>query len=199
MYWNEYKAKSENKNTTDEYRYFVESNFVGVYKLFVLIYSKTKKSMLKDLKPDIRYYLPKGVIKNYHVIINGKNFHDQPVDSDIKRYEEINRVINKTSWRFQHLKKLDANGNATGSGNEQCMFVLTILERIKERGQTCFQGSVTVLWKMANFQEIRAKLTNAQLNKLKYPARNHAGTTLKITRKNFQDFKTFKNYHMNYS
>ena len=53
--------------------------------------------MLKDLKPDIRYYLPKGVIKNYHVIINGKNFHDQPVDSDIKRYEGINRVINKTS------------------------------------------------------------------------------------------------------
>ena len=97
MYWNEYKTKIENKNTTDEYRYFVESNFVGVYKLFVLIYSKTKKSMLKDLKPDIRYYLPKGVIKNYHVIINGKNFHDQPVDSDIKRYEEINRVINKTS------------------------------------------------------------------------------------------------------
>ena len=28
VYWNEYKTKSENKNTTIQFRYFVESNFV---------------------------------------------------------------------------------------------------------------------------------------------------------------------------
>ena len=28
VYWNEYKTKSENKNTTYEYRYFIESKFV---------------------------------------------------------------------------------------------------------------------------------------------------------------------------
>ena len=28
-----------NKNTTNEYRYFFESNFVGVNKLFVLLYT----------------------------------------------------------------------------------------------------------------------------------------------------------------
>ena len=33
-YWNEYKTKSENKNTTNEYRYFLESNFVGVNRPF---------------------------------------------------------------------------------------------------------------------------------------------------------------------
>ena len=27
VYWNEYKTKSENKNTTNECRYFLESNF----------------------------------------------------------------------------------------------------------------------------------------------------------------------------
>ena len=32
VYWNEYKTKSENKNTTNEYRHFFESNFVGVDK-----------------------------------------------------------------------------------------------------------------------------------------------------------------------
>ena len=36
-----------------------------------------------------KHYLPKGIIDNYTVIINGKNFRNQPVDSDIKRYEEI--------------------------------------------------------------------------------------------------------------
>ena len=35
-----------------------------------------------------RYYLPKGIIKNYNVIINGQKVYDQAVDSDIKRYKE---------------------------------------------------------------------------------------------------------------
>ena len=39
VYCNEYKTRSENENTTNEYRYFVESNFFGAYRLFVPIYS----------------------------------------------------------------------------------------------------------------------------------------------------------------
>ena len=39
VYWNECKTKCENKNTTNEYRYFFESNFVGVNRLFGLVYS----------------------------------------------------------------------------------------------------------------------------------------------------------------
>ena len=38
-YCNGYKTKSENKNMTNEYRYFLESNFAGVIKLFILVYS----------------------------------------------------------------------------------------------------------------------------------------------------------------
>ena len=30
IYWNEYKTKSENKKTTNKYRYYLESNFVGI-------------------------------------------------------------------------------------------------------------------------------------------------------------------------
>ena len=40
VYWNEYKTKSENENTTTKYRYFLESNFVEVNKLVqILVYS----------------------------------------------------------------------------------------------------------------------------------------------------------------
>ena len=40
VYWNEYKTKSDNKNTTTKYRYFLESNFVEVNRLFqILVYS----------------------------------------------------------------------------------------------------------------------------------------------------------------
>ena len=33
------------------------------------------------------------VLKNYNIIINGKNFYDQVIGSGIKRYEEIRKLI----------------------------------------------------------------------------------------------------------
>ena len=37
VFWNEYKMKSDNKNTTNELINFLESNFVGVNRLFEFI------------------------------------------------------------------------------------------------------------------------------------------------------------------
>ena len=31
-------------------------------------------------------------MKNYNVTINGKNVYEQPIDFDIKRYEEIRKL-----------------------------------------------------------------------------------------------------------
>ena len=39
VYWNEYKRKSKNKNAAHKYRYFLESNFVGVNRLYFLVYT----------------------------------------------------------------------------------------------------------------------------------------------------------------
>ena len=86
IYWNKYKTKSENKNKTNEFRYFLESNFVWINRLLVLIYS-VHDGNAKRFKAK-RYYLPKGIIKNYKMIINGKNFYDQAIDSDIKQPEK---------------------------------------------------------------------------------------------------------------
>ena len=40
---------------------------------------------------------------------------------------------------------------------------------------------------MANWEEARVKLKNSQLNKLKSTLKNKTVTTLRITKKNFQD------------
>ena len=53
--------KIENKNTTNKYRYFLESNFVGVNRLFALIYLN-RNNDVKRFNAQ-KYYLPKGVIK----------------------------------------------------------------------------------------------------------------------------------------
>ena len=54
MYWNGCKTKRENKDATNEYRYFVESNFLGVTKLFVLVYSN-RDNDVKRFKAQIYY------------------------------------------------------------------------------------------------------------------------------------------------
>ena len=59
------------------------------WRIFVLVYA-SRDDASKRFKTK-RHYLPKGIIDNYNVIINGKK-HDQPIDSDIKQYEEIRKL-----------------------------------------------------------------------------------------------------------
>ena len=73
VYWNEYKTKNENKNTTNEYRYFLQSNFGGVNKLFFLVYSNAANDAKSYTPKNIIY--PKGIIKNYNFIVNRTNFY----------------------------------------------------------------------------------------------------------------------------
>ena len=138
-------------------RYFLKSNFVVVNRLFVLVYSNEDVASKKFKSK--RYYLTKGIIKNYNVIINGKNFYNQPPDSEEIRklkteqgedyttvylldYEYIKNHYRLIAVYLRRQKELDAdpkviqqvaNGNTTdAAGAGQSMFVLTILEKIKE-------------------------------------------------------------------
>ena len=70
-----------------EYRCFLESNFLGVNRLFVLFYSNAHDNA--KMYKARRYYLPKSAIKSYNVIIGGKYFYDQPIDYDVKTHKEI--------------------------------------------------------------------------------------------------------------
>ena len=77
-------------------------NFVGVNRWFALVYSNVEFLGNSKRFKAKRYYLPKGIINNYSVIINGENFFDQAIDFDIKRFEEINKIkkLRKlTTWQ----------------------------------------------------------------------------------------------------
>ena len=75
------------KFTRNDYRYFLESNLVGISKLSFFI--QTQKTILKGTKP-------KGIIcqkeKHYKAIINGKNHYGQPIASVKKRFEETRKL-----------------------------------------------------------------------------------------------------------
>ena len=64
------------KNTTTKNEYFLKSNFVGVNRLFFLIYLNGNIDV-KSYKAR-RFSLPNSTINNYNIvimIISGKNFY----------------------------------------------------------------------------------------------------------------------------
>ena len=58
--------------------------------MFALVYLNQDENVNR-FKTRI-YSLPKSIIKNYNVTNNEKNFYDQVIDSNIKRYEEIRKL-----------------------------------------------------------------------------------------------------------
>ena len=40
-----------------------------------------------------KYYLPRISLNKYNVIINGRNFYDNPIESDIEKYRELKKVM----------------------------------------------------------------------------------------------------------
>ena len=72
----------------------LDVSFQGVRRLFVLAYvvpagAANDEAGIKDNK---KYFLPRGEIKNYNVLIDGRNFYDQPINDLIKQYDEIRKV-----------------------------------------------------------------------------------------------------------
>ena len=41
---------------------------------------------------DRKYFLPRVNITNYNVLIDGRNFYDQPINDIIKQYDEIRKT-----------------------------------------------------------------------------------------------------------
>ena len=69
----------ENKDTTNEYRYFLESNFLAVNRSFILVHSDQD---VNSERFKTRRYC---IIKSYNIAVHEKNFYDKAVGSDIKR------------------------------------------------------------------------------------------------------------------
>ena len=121
-----------------------------------------------------------GCLLDYDYIKN----HYRLMAVDLSRQKELDaypKSIQQTEFVGQ-LKKVN---NAIN--NPESIFILMILEKIKEKRLKLSQGSLTVWWKIANYQEATVKLTNTQLNRLKSAAVNKTGTILRLNKKNFED------------
>ena len=94
IYWNEYKTKGQDEvANANTFKYIsVDPSFQGVNRLFVMAYDNVNANRsTRDGRT--RYYLPTIDINKYNVIIDGRNFYDNPIESDIEKYRELKRVM----------------------------------------------------------------------------------------------------------
>ena len=80
----------DNNNLT---RFPLDASFQGVRRLFVLVFDNTENGAKKvERNSHTKYFLPRVNITNYNILIDGKNFYDQPINDIIKQYDEIRKV-----------------------------------------------------------------------------------------------------------
>ena len=93
IYWNEYKTKEINEDAdANVFKYInLDPSFQGVNRLFVMAYNRANGQPTRNGQR--KYYLPRIDLEKYNVIIDGRNFHDNPIESDIEKYRELKKVM----------------------------------------------------------------------------------------------------------
>ena len=85
----------------------LNASFQGVRRLFVLAYvvaagAANDEASIKDNK---KYFLPRGEIKNYKVLIVGRNFYDQTINDLMTRLKTVwwtQEVFNRACWSLHY-------------------------------------------------------------------------------------------------
>ena len=176
VYWNEYQTKRESRNLDNNNltRFPLDASFQGVRRLFVLAFDNTDNGAKKvERNSHTKYFLPRVNITNYNVLIDGRNFYDQPINDLVKQYDEIRKtatgqgddyttgclldyqyfkdhyILNAVDISKQ--KELDADSRAIPQIEFHGMLktnsqVCTVLEKSKETMLEFYKGTATVLW-----------------------------------------------------
>ena len=95
VHWNNYQAippKVINQGTN--IFELLSASFQDVKRLFVFAYTIAANTANNkvSIKNNGKYFLPKGKIENYNVLIDGRNFYDQPINDLIKQYDEVRKL-----------------------------------------------------------------------------------------------------------
>ena len=91
IYWNEYKTKELTENAdANVFKYInLDPSFQGVSRLFVIAYNSANSQPTRNGQR--KYYLKRIDLEKYNVIIDGRNFYDNPIESDIEKYRELKK------------------------------------------------------------------------------------------------------------
>ena len=94
VYQNEYQTKKKDLDNNNFTRFPLDAAFQGVERLFVLTFNDTENNANTVEKNSHKnFFFPRVNITNYKVlIIDGRNFYDQPINDLVKQYNEIRKI-----------------------------------------------------------------------------------------------------------
>ena len=188
IYWNQYVSKpfpeTPHKKTGIS-RFALDAAFPGVNRLFVLAFEDTGDDEAADapaprnlvanriLRNSYRkYFVPRVDITSYNVLIDGRNFCDQPINDSIRKHDKIRKIATgkgdnyatgclldygylkknyqSTAVNLSTQRKLDANPRAIQQIKFTGMLktrsnVFTILEKSKETILEFHKGTAKVM------------------------------------------------------
>ena len=79
-----------NNNVT---RFPLGASFQVVNRLFVLAFNNNNNDVNEKKRNSYRkYFVPRVDISKYNVLIDDKNFYDQPISDQIRKYDEIRKI-----------------------------------------------------------------------------------------------------------
>ena len=85
--WNKYQSKITIQERNRYLDYLIDPSFQGLNRRFVLSFeNNTGRKSYEE------YYLPRVEIKNYNVMIDGRNIFHQPVNNNLKTCENIQKI-----------------------------------------------------------------------------------------------------------
>ena len=85
--WNEHQSDPKTYAQNRYLNLLVGPSFKEKKRLFILSFENED-----DTKSHSDYDLPKVTIKDYNVMIDGKNFFNQPINRELKTYENIRKI-----------------------------------------------------------------------------------------------------------
>ena len=82
--WNKYRSEMSNQTKNNNLSYQIDPIFTNVNRLFFLSFENES-----DRTSFLKYYVPKVEIKDFNVLIDGKQFFEIPVKNKEEVYEQI--------------------------------------------------------------------------------------------------------------
>ena len=71
-------------------RIYLDASFQGVKRLLVLAFDNTDNGYKKSHRI---YFLPRVIVTDYNVLFDIRNFYDQPIKNQIKKYNKFRKIV----------------------------------------------------------------------------------------------------------
>ena len=88
--WKKYESSIKTLAQNRYLNYLINPSFQGMNRIFILSFENEN-----DRTSHSTYYLPKVEIKYYIIMIDSRNFFDQPINSMSRTYENIRKIATR--------------------------------------------------------------------------------------------------------